>query len=287
MIERDFYALADTEKGRERGAFPINPNQARDLNDDGFGIFWAVQKFNGERRKENLIKINSWSVDIDGGNKEEQLDRIKENIYPSLVIETKNGYHVYFNSKDATLDNFEAIVSDRLVPIYKADPKAKDISRILRVPGFNHMKDPKDPFPVKTIWTYPVEYTEQQMFFNFKLTEDKKKESKAKQELRNAFRYDGEDVWEKIYNLDCEQVLNRLSGTEAISLDQISFRRVSNGNLNIIVNGKSTSCWIDSNKRIGSTDNGGPTIWQWINWYHRDHKKTYKFMKYYLEDLWK
>lgn len=284
--ERQFYALADTEQGKERGAFPITLAQAPALNKQGFGIFWTVQSFKGPRSKENLFKINSWAIDMDGGNKDEQLEIIRRHIYPSLVIETKNGFHVYFHAKDATLENFEAIVSDRLVPAFNADPRAKDISRILRVPEFHHMKDPKDPFLVRVVWEYPVSYTEEQMFFNFRLTEEKETESQVKQELRNAFRADGDTIWEKIYSLDCEIALQRLSGTEAVSFERFTFRRVSNGNLNILVNGKSTSCWIDSNKRIGSHTKGGPTIWQWVNWYYGNHKKTYRFIREMFGELW-
>jgi hypothetical protein len=286
-MHRDWYALADSENGRERGAFKIDKTEASDWNKKGFGIFWTVQELKGERRKENLVKINSWAIDIDGGEKPYHLEKLTSVCYPSLVIETKNGYHAYWNAKDATQENFEAIVSDRLVPFFNADKKAKDLARILRVPGYLHQKDPSDPFMIVEVWKYDVRYSEHQMFSLFQLDNEKEKESNAKQELRKVFQSDGNDLWEKIYNLDCEQALERLSGTEAIGSERITFRRVANGNLNIIANGKQTSCWIDQNKRIGSLDGGGPTVWQWVNWYHRNHKYTYEILKNYFGELWR
>lgn len=286
-MHRDFYALFDSEGPlKSKGAFRIPESSCSEYNSQGYGIFWTVQEFMGDRKKENIKKINSWAIDLDGGNKDDQLEMIHKYCYPSLLVETKNGFHVYWDAKNATVDNFEEIVSDRLVFLFKADPKARDLARILRVPGYKHLKNPQDPFEIKKVWSYPVSYTEEQMIYNFKLPKEKQTESKTKQELRKVFKADGNDLWEKVYNLDCQLALERLSGTPAVGCENITFRRVSNGNLNILVDGKSTSCWVDSSKRIGSSDNGGPTIWQWINWYHRDNKKTYEYMKDYFSELW-
>ena len=285
---RILHALSDQELNKNLGAFPISEDLALNWNQKGFGIFWTVQDFNStDRKKENLSKILSWAIDIDGGDKESQMSIIKSHAIPSLVVETKNGFHVYWNAINATVENFEAIVSDRLIPIFNADKKAKDLSRILRVPGYYHLKDPNDPFLVKQVFKSNAAYTEDQMFSLFPLNKKELKISNIKQELRHAFKADGNDIWEKVYNLDCEQGLIRLSGTRAVNGEPFSFRRVSNGNLNILVNNKSTSSWIDTDKKIGSTDKGGPTLWQWINWYHRNHKITYQYMREFFGELWK
>jgi len=284
---RDYYALFDSEgPNKSRGAFKISEADAIGLNQEGYGIFWTVQEFSGDRKKENLVKINSWAVDIDGGDKDAQLQLIHKYCYPSLVVETRSGFHVYWNANGATIDYFEEIVLDRLVHYFKADKKARDVSRILRVPGFKHLKDPKNPFEIKQVWSYPVSYTEAQMRYNFRLPEEKLKQSIAKQELRKAFSADGTDLWERVYNMDCHQSLERISGHACVGNERFTFRRVSNGNLNILVDGKSTSCWIDADRRIGSLDNGGPCIWQWINWYQRNHKRTYEYMKEEFPELW-
>ena len=175
---------------------------------------------------------------------------------------------------------------DRLVFLFGADSKARDLSRILRVPGYMHLKNPAEPFEIKRVWEYPVSYTEEQMIYTFPIPEREQVDSKVKQELRTVFKSDGNNIWERVYNLDCEQALIRLSGHPAVGCEKFSFRRMSNGNLNILVDSKSTSCWIDRDKRIGSLDGGGPGVWQWVNWYQRDHKKTYAYMREVFGELW-
>jgi hypothetical protein len=286
-MNQHLYALGDIESLRGRGAFRIQDEaEAVYWNKKGYGIFWTVNEFSGDRKKENLTKINSWAIDIDGGDKQEHIARMKKFIRPSLVVETKNGFHVYWHAKNAKLSNYESIVLDRLVHFFNADEKARDVARILRVPGYLHQKNPKEPFEIKSVWSYPVAYSEDQMFYNFKLKKEALKTSEVKQELRNVFRKDGDDVWEKIYNMDCKIALERISGTAAMGCERVTFRRVSNGNENIVVDGKATSCWIDREGRIGSLSKGGPTIWQWVKWYHRDNKRTYEFIKEYFGEIW-
>lgn len=282
---RAFYRMNDSDPS---GVFPIEEAEAAEWNRKGFGIFWSVQEFNSSvRKKENLKRITAWAVDIDGGEKAEQWERIaRAPIVPSLVVESKNGFHVYFNAKDAIPEHYAEIVQDRLIPYFKADPKAKDLARILRVPGFYHMKNPADPYMVTKRFEHRCSYTEKQIEYFFRTTEEEEKQIKAKRELRVAFKCDGDDFWEKIYNLNCEQALMRLSGTHAVNNEIFTFKRMSNGNKNLFVDRKGTSCWIDSHGRIGSCDKGGPTIWNWLRWYGRDNKQTYQLIKEFFPELW-
>ena len=50
-------------------------------------------------------------------------------------------------------------------------------------------------------------------------------------------------------------------------------------NRNIYVDGKSSSCWIDRDGRIGSSKKGGPFISNWIRFYGNDWKTTIKAIK--------
>lgn len=83
------------------------------------------------------------------------LNRIEElrncGISPSGIIETKNGYHVYyFIHQGATGEQFTH-AENLLVYCFNADTKAKNPNRILRVPGTLHLKNPNDPFTVKLL----------------------------------------------------------------------------------------------------------------------------------------
>ncbi len=264
----------------------IQPSEARHWNDQGYGIFWTVNSFNGERRKENLAHINSWAIDMDAGSKEEQFEKLRKTIVPSLLVETKRGFHAYWNAKDATLDHWDDIVLDRLIYHFNADKKARDVSRVLRVPGYYHKKDPKSPFYVRAIWKWDVSYTEMQMAHAFRLPPAKEVEVQHKQVLRRELKIYGDNLWERVWSLNCMDALERISGTECVNYERFTFKRVSSGNFNIFVNGKGTSCWIDQNKRIGSNDNGGPTIWNWIHWYRHDKQETTALLKRYFGELW-
>ena len=88
-----------------------------------------------------------------------------------------------------------------------------------------------------------------------------------------------DDFWERVYRLDCADGLLRLSGHEAVNGEVYSFKPVAKGNLNILVNGKGTSCWIDRTGKIGSLSGGGPTLAQWLRWLGLSYGAAAKVIK--------
>jgi len=255
----------------------IHPNHAAEYNARGYGIFQTVNEFQGRRRIENLARINAWAIDIDESPKEAQLARLKQGLIPTLVVETKRGYHGYWAAKDATKEHWDEIVSDRLVPFYNADPRARDLARILRKPGFNHMKDPANPFMIKTVWEWPVAYTELQMA-TFYPSIANNKQSGLFEQVRREIPLAG-SFWDRVNHLDCEEALTRLSGHPFVGGEIYEFKRNNSGTKNIFTNGKSTSTWIDRDGRIGSLDGGGPSIFQWLNWFHKNPPKVIEMIK--------
>jgi hypothetical protein len=266
-----------------RGVFPVSEDEARRRNAEGFGVFFAVQEFSGARRIENLVRIRSWSVDIDGGDKEAQKALIESSpLVPSRVVETKNGYHVHFHAKDARPEHWQAIVLERLVPFFGADPRARDLARILRVPGYLHLKDPANPFLVTERWSFPVSYTERQMAAAFRWVPSEQEKRKEHVESRPEYKSPqggGEDFWDAVYNLDARESLSRLSGHWSVGGEKYTFRQVRSGNWNVLVDGKSTSCFIDSAGHIGSFDKGGPTPAQWLRYFRHDWKVVVEVLK--------
>jgi hypothetical protein len=261
-------------------------DEAFEWNAKKWGIFWTVNSFHGEARtKEEVKKILAWAVDIDPENGEEKpelLARIEAGPKPTSVIESGRGYHVYFDADDsAKPENYTPIVNE-MVRFYGGDKKAKDPARLLRPPGFLHWKDPENPKPVRLLKEYfftDHKFSEKEMrvLFPEPKAPDVRKE---KQELKKILNFQKDSgLFERIYSMNCKDGLERLSGHPAVGMETFTFHRTSGGNFNIIVNGKGTSCWIDQHGRIGSADGGGPTLWQYINWYHKDHKKTYQFFK--------
>lgn len=254
----------------------IHPNQAQDFNAQGFGIFQTVNEFRGPRRIANLTRINAWAVDMDDGSKPQMLARLQAGLVPTMVIETKRGYQAYWAAADGKPEHWNAIVLDRLVPFYGADKNARDLARILRVPGYLHLKNPADPFLVQKLWEYPVKYTEMQMAAYYPCVRLTHEPESAKEPRTTPA---AGSFWDRVWHLNCEEALSRLSGHAFVSGETYAFSPNASGTKNILVDGKSTSCWIDRDGRIGSFSRGGPTIFQWLNWFHKNPARVVEMIQ--------
>jgi hypothetical protein len=281
-MQRQFYACLDHERG---APFPIEPQDATKLNERGYGIFWSVNEFGERRRISELKRIYAWYCEMDG-DKESQRKRIERApLVPSLVVESKNGFHCYWHCKDqATLENW-ASVQAGLISFFSADEKAKDVTRILRVPGFKHLKNPDDPFMVREVFKSDCAYTEKAMLYYFRPPVLLKQQSSPhvgeaprKPASITATR-DGEGTLnEKLSRLNNMTALQILSGKACVNHEVYDFRRTARGRHNILVNGKSTSCFIDENNKIGATP-GGPTVWQWLAYYGHANSDIARILK--------
>ncbi len=153
--------------------------------EQGYGIFFTVNGFKGAKRTtENLTNINAFFSDIDYPHKlkrtPESIQQYKNELVmemlesgmptPSAIVETKNGLHVYWileapimlnelnPDQQNELRKQYVQIEEAILKYYGGDPAAKDLARVLRVPGTLHQKDPKDPFMVKLMHYAPQEY---------------------------------------------------------------------------------------------------------------------------------
>ncbi len=120
--------------------------ELRRAHETGAGVYVVVNETNGTGRKtENIRRIRAvWQEDDNGYDGQFPLA-------PSMVIETSPGhFHRYW----LVADNWPADeqgradfahVMERMVETYGSDKNAKDISRVMRVPGFLHRKADKGP----------------------------------------------------------------------------------------------------------------------------------------------
>lgn len=277
-----FYRMSD-QPDAPKAAVPVAKEEAARWNTPelGFGIFVTVNEFDGARRKENLRRVRAWAIDMDDGTKQEQHARLlRSPLVPSLIVETKRGYQAWWIAKDGRAEHWNALVLERLVPFFGSDKNARDLCRILRAPGFLHLKDPTTPFRCRVAWKHEVSYSERQIADAFEWTPDKR----AQRVTHDSQRVEmpsppSESLWDAIYALDCEEALARLSGHWAVGGERYTFRPAPRGHMNIFVDGKSTSCFIDENKRIGSLAGGGPTIAQWLRWFRHDWKTVIAVIK--------
>ena len=248
------------------------------------GVFFSINSMNPwERDKANVTRVNAWACEVDNLSKEDQLKLISvAPLAPSLVIESNKSFHMYWFAKDGSIENWTKVCR-WLRNFFGWDPAiASDISRVLRVPGYYHMKDKNNPFMCNIVdwnWEY---YTEEEMLKLYPDTEtlaDKEARAIKKQEqLKQAIWND--DTWDRIRAMDSKAMLEKISWTNLVGGDIISFRHNSNWTEQIFCNWKSTGCWIDKLWKIWSTDKWGPNWTNRIAWYGWvDWKEIYKWIK--------
>lgn len=271
-IDQNKFSKDDLEKGLDA------------YNKKWAGIFFSINSMKPwERDKASVTRVNARACEVDNLSKEDQLKLISvAPIAPSLVIESNKSFHMYWFSKDGTIDNWTKICR-WLRNFFGGDPAiASDISRVLRVPGYNHMKDPNNPFMCSIVdwnWNY---YTEEEMLKAYPDTETlAEKEAKAikkQEQLKQAIWND--DARERIRAMDSKAMLERISWTSLVWWDIITFKHNSNWTEQIYCNWKSTGCRIDKVGKIWSTDKWWPNWTNWIAWYGGvDWKEIYKWIK--------
>jgi len=109
-----------------------------DENKKGAGIYILVNEGNGSgRSKEHITKVRAVFVDLDGAP---ITGLRKAHPIPNIVVESSPGrYHGYWLVEDCPLDKFSQIQS-ALAQRFNGDQSVKDLSRVMRVPGFLHKK---------------------------------------------------------------------------------------------------------------------------------------------------
>lgn len=172
-----FCYIPDNDAG---GNKPIIHSEVLNLKnqESGYGIFFTVNGFTGGKRtNETLTNINAFFADIDYPDKlnktPEKIRQYKNDLLmdlieadlpiPSVIVETKNGLHVYWmleqpiflNDLNPEQQNNLRVqyrdIEEAILKRFDGDPGAKDAARVLRVPDTLHQKDPADPFMVKIV----------------------------------------------------------------------------------------------------------------------------------------
>jgi hypothetical protein len=113
------------------------------INDRGAGIFVARNQCTGQRSKDTVSHVRGVHADMDGVSAA-QLDSLKALLRPSIVVQSSSPdrnqlYWQLCEGEFLSHDETEGI-NRRLVISHYADKAAVDVSRLLRLPGFKHMK---------------------------------------------------------------------------------------------------------------------------------------------------
>ncbi|URN95138.1 MAG: hypothetical protein NAG76_02455 [Candidatus Pristimantibacillus lignocellulolyticus] len=194
--------------------------------------------------------INAQFIDIDAPKQirkdKESLRQFKKqvaqsiksfSVQPSGVIETKNGYHVYWFVSDGKPELFRH-VQMQLVQELGGDKNCINESRLLRLPYFMHVKDPKEPFPVTIkVWQPEVSYSQKYLKDNLSELTD--------------------ETLEKLIKKSESSQQTNMSSTRKDAVLELVFERINpvGGNEDKIItqccmpdhNDKKPSAWIDKN----------------------------------------
>ena len=190
--ENVFFRMIHDEKGYSK-----NDSSTLDMTDDeylymrsvfkrqqkkGYGVFFTVNSGGTKKNKINTITANF--IDVDFGKTGTGKKRTKKEVQklkkeftknlhsfvlePSIIVETCNGLHVYWlinRNKPYDIKEYRPLqlaLSHHFGQA--ADDNICDTARIMRIPGYKHLKNPKQPFKIKCIKFNPhTRYTQEQI----------------------------------------------------------------------------------------------------------------------------
>lgn len=108
-------------------------------NERGAGVFVCVHEMDesGRRRSANFKRIRSVVADLDDGIPDQPWPCL-----PTMIVHTSPGkQHVYWVVGDDMTSEQYVGIQDRLIADWKSDKQVKDVTRVLRLPGFYHRKN--------------------------------------------------------------------------------------------------------------------------------------------------
>lgn len=127
------------------------------FNRQGAGVFVTVNAVrpSAPRNADNVIEVRAAFADFDPPETAPAPDRYP--IPPGWQVETSPGKrHVYWPVEGLALSHFRKL-QERIIHALGSDPQPKDLPRVMRLPGFHHMKDPDRPYLVRLVDVAEVE----------------------------------------------------------------------------------------------------------------------------------
>lgn len=152
------YRYIDSTGGETKRPPVASAERKDELNLQGYESYFTVNGFKDapNAQKENCSSLNAFFVDIDGRKDPGELEKIKQRLDPTFIIETMNGWHIYwlldepiYKAGLAPAEWAESVakwekIEQSIVTTLNADPVVKDLTRILRVPQTYYWKKTGD-----------------------------------------------------------------------------------------------------------------------------------------------
>jgi putative DNA primase/helicase len=113
-----------------------------DINERGAGIFIARNQCRGHRSEESVVRVLGPHADMDDVT-DAQMVLLSACLHPSIIVQSSGPERTqcYWQLADSdVLEKEETKGINQTLVRYGADSAAVDVSRLLRLPGFKHMK---------------------------------------------------------------------------------------------------------------------------------------------------
>lgn len=261
----------------------VDAAEAQHLNAKGWAIFFTPNTFNGPRKTANVRQLRFWFADLDGGDKKGQLERIHNiPVRPTYVVESRAGYHVYYAiSGSLDIETWKRI-ENRLVELMGADANARDVPRLLRVPGYDNHKA-KPPFRVTLIEANNACCTAEEMIAALGVPAKASRVRTPSSSPRIV--QVGEAALEALNGCDHQILFERLSGDSVVRGEQYEFVLQPNGNRNLRVNGKSTSFFLNAEGNLRSGHSSCNNIFAWLTWFGHTSDEIVQILRERFADL--
>lgn len=116
-----------------------------DQQNEGCGVFVVVN--GGGNCDADITEVRAAFVDADGV----RLAGIKWHVPPHMIVKRDDEHwHAYWLVRDLSIHEFTPI-QKRLASYYGTDPSVHNLSRVMRLPGSIHQKDPAHPVSMSLI----------------------------------------------------------------------------------------------------------------------------------------
>ncbi len=135
------------------------------LNHNHYEIYFVPNS--GGFKDSEISRFNSVFIDLDCGKDSEgkyfdnetvvdykraKLNEINQfKFQPSYIVETRNGFHVYWLLEAGVTHEQFKECEERLISYFDADKAVKNAARLLRLPSYYWNKDPNNKFMIKII----------------------------------------------------------------------------------------------------------------------------------------
>ncbi len=238
------------------------------LNEHGYGIYFSINSFNKRRTGENLIKLNAVYADIDiakegDGTGSEELERRKQAMIevlknycePSVTIVTKNGIQpLWYIDEDKvdeeTIKMYKSVIEGVIefsIEHGGLGDNVKDVSRILRLPGYFHKKS--IPFMIRELngsghrWNL---LDLKNFFWKDPIIKMNACNGVVKNNCKKKNNDESDPLWKEIDKIDIREIVIRAGAQAGL---KIEFGRDNH----LILNGERRGTFVSSNRQFINT----------------------------------